>query len=181
MQTARRPTTMTKSSSEPTSDPVKWIDRYMGRYRARFDPHDWPRDPDEMAEFTAVWVAAFERRGVEEGEANAAMMRLAECPPSFRNQHLPAILEIVREMRNPPSNVHEQTTQDRLARAAEAERRQRTEGRLQQRWDALSDEQRDAIRAEVVAEHPGLARWDAFVQPLCLARLQAMGAQTWQA
>ena len=43
------------------------------------------------------------------------------------------------------------------------------------RWEALPAAEREAIRAEVAAENPGLARWPNMLEPLCLARLAALG------
>ena len=68
-------------------------------------------------------------------------------------------------------------------KAAEAERRKkaeehaaaqaaaRREADLKSRWDALSPTQRDAITTKVKTEHPGLRRWKAMIEPLCLAEL----------
>lgn len=71
-------------------------------------------------------------------------------------------------------------------RAAEAERRkkaeeealQRTqaarEASLRKRWYALAPAQRESIMARVKAEHPGLKRWKAMLEPLCLAELERL-------
>jgi hypothetical protein len=71
-------------------------------------------------------------------------------------------------------------------RAAEAERRRRAEeelaaraaarreAELKQRWAELAPAQRDAITARVKAEHPGLKRWRAMLEPLCLAELERL-------
>jgi hypothetical protein len=41
------------------------------------------------------------------------------------------------------------------------------------RWDALPQAERDVILAEVKAENPGLVRWKAMLEPLCLAKFEA--------
>ena len=68
-------------------------------------------------------------------------------------------------------------------RTAEAERRKKAEEQaaaaataareaaLKARWNALTPAQRDAISAKVKSEHPGLKRWKAMLEPLCLSEL----------
>jgi hypothetical protein len=68
-------------------------------------------------------------------------------------------------------------------KAAEAERRKKAEeqaaekvaaqkdAELKGRWTALTPGQRDAIVSRVKAEHPGLKRWKAMLEPLCLSEL----------
>lgn len=43
--------------------------------------------------------------------------------------------------------------------------------RLEERWQALPEERRGAIEAEVLREHPALAKYPALLRDLCLARL----------
>jgi len=43
---------------------------------------------------------------------------------------------------------------------------------LKVKWDALSSGQREAITAKIRIEHPGLNRWKAMLEPLCLAELE---------
>ena len=57
------------------------------------------------------------------------------------------------------------------ARARQAE--------LKSRWDALAEPDRDAIAAAVRAENPGLRRWKAMLEPLCLAELERRLADGW--
>jgi hypothetical protein len=71
-------------------------------------------------------------------------------------------------------------------RAAEAERRKKAEEEaaarqaaqreadLRKRWDALTPGQRETITARMRAEHPGLRRWKALLEPLCLAELDRL-------
>lgn len=67
--------------------------------------------------------------------------------------------------------------------AAEATAKAETmarEAQLRERWEALTESQRDAIAARVKAENPGLKRWKNMIEPLCLAeldRLQAAGEE----
>lgn len=57
--------------------------------------------------------------------------------------------------------------EERAAAAAAAAR----EAALRARWEALAPSQREALAAVVKAEHPGLRRWKAMLEPLCLAEL----------
>jgi hypothetical protein len=71
-------------------------------------------------------------------------------------------------------------------REAEAERRRKAEeeaavraqaqreAALRRRWGALAAAQREAITSKVKAENPGLKRWKAMLEPLCLAELERM-------
>ena len=75
------------------------------------------------------------------------------------------------------------TRREAERRAAEAERRKKAEEQavaaaaavreaaLKARWNTLEARQRDAITAQVKGEHPGLKRWKAMLEPLCLAEL----------
>ena len=68
-------------------------------------------------------------------------------------------------------------------RAAEVERRRKAEEQaaaaaaaareaiVKARWIALTPSQREAITARVKSEHPGLKRWKAMLEPLCLTEL----------
>jgi hypothetical protein len=57
--------------------------------------------------------------------------------------------------------------------AAEADRRaQAHETELRARWEALSPAERDAIVAEVRAQHPEIGRWKNMLEPLCLSALE---------
>jgi hypothetical protein len=60
------------------------------------------------------------------------------------------------------------------AKAAAAEAAADREARLRERWNALTDPQREAITACVRAEHPGLRRWKSMIEPLCLAELERL-------
>lgn len=160
-------------STETTIDPADWIDRYLGRYRKRFDPFDWPTDPDGWFEFVAGWVDRLRTYRVTEGEANAAALQLAGCPPRYRNDHLPAVLEVVKSMRAPNRDPIAATAAERQRRQHEAMIRAQKRERLEAKWEALPAGRRDAIRAQVIADNPGLAKWEHFVLSLCLAAMEA--------
>jgi hypothetical protein len=54
-----------------------------------------------------------------------------------------------------------------------AERDKAREERLRAAWERLPEADREAIRAAVKAENPGIARWKTMLEPLCLAALEA--------
>lgn len=88
-----------------------------------------------------------------------------------------------------PAEYQPPAEAERLAEAessaAEAERRRRRQARaeaeaakareadIKARWEALPEARRDAIGARVKADNPGLRRWKAMLEPLCLAALEA--------
>ena len=55
---------------------------------------------------------------------------------------------------------------------AEADRAAKKEAELKAKWAALDDPERDEIAAQVKAENPGLRRWKAMMEPLCLAEFE---------
>ncbi|HLH28033.1 MAG TPA: hypothetical protein VKW77_03910, partial [Acidimicrobiales bacterium] len=60
------------------------------------------------------------------------------------------------------------------ARALEEARRDKArEERLRAAWERLPEAEREAIRAAVRAEHPGVGRWKNMLEPLYLAALEA--------
>jgi hypothetical protein len=59
------------------------------------------------------------------------------------------------------------------AAAAERAEAERT-AELRLRWESLTDSQREGITARVKSEHPGLRRWKAMLEPLCLAELERL-------
>ena len=78
-----------------------WIVAFLDRHRARFAPADWPRPEasEELREFVKGWITAFALREVTEAEADLASQRLATSPPTWRREHVPALLAIVEEIR----------------------------------------------------------------------------------
>jgi hypothetical protein len=53
----------------------------------------------------------------------------------------------------------------------QAEKTAKREAEVKAKWDALGDDEREEIAAQVKAENPGLRRWKAMMEPLCLAEL----------
>jgi hypothetical protein len=98
------------------------------------------------------------------------------------------LVDSIRADYQAPPDYQPPAEAERLAEAeralAEAERRRRAEAEaaqkaeadreaaLKARWEALTDDQRAAITARVKAENPGLKRWKAMIEPLCLALLE---------
>ena len=58
----------------------------------------------------------------------------------------------------------------------EADRAKAREAALRERWERLTDAQREAIVAAVKAENPGIGRFKNMLEPLCLAALEKMPA-----
>lgn len=81
----------------------EWIRPFLKRYTATIRPEGWPdgSDPDEVVCFVEGWIEGFadERPPVTEAEADAARVRLAKTPPSWPRDHLPAVLAVVRGLR----------------------------------------------------------------------------------
>ena len=59
------------------------------------------------------------------------------------------------------------------APATRRERDKAREERLRAAWERLPEAEREAIRAAVKAENPGIGRWKNMLEPLCLAALEA--------
>jgi hypothetical protein len=62
--------------------------------------------------------------------------------------------------------------QRRAAAKAEADAAKAREATLRTRWEALSDDDRESITNLIKSENPGLRRWKAMLEPLCLAELE---------
>lgn len=78
-----------------------WITGFLQRHRARFAPADWPKigPSDEWIEFTKGWITALSLRQVTEVEADIASEQLTARPPTWRREHIPAILEAIEALR----------------------------------------------------------------------------------
>jgi hypothetical protein len=80
-----------------------------------------------------------------------------------------------------PEQIAAAKAQERANEQATAQQDQDREAKLRAAWEQLTDSQRDAIRAQVKAENPGLGRWGNLIEPLCLAALEAQAADPVQA
>ena len=58
-------------------------------------------------------------------------------------------------------------------RRGQAQHDKAREERLRAAWERLPEADREAIRAAVKAENPGVGRWKNMLEPLCLAALEA--------
>lgn len=78
-----------------------WIDGFLERHKARFNPNDWPdaESSDEMDEYVRCWVTAFVLKDVAEKEADEASRRLVLAPPNWRRDHIPAVVAAVEQLR----------------------------------------------------------------------------------
>jgi hypothetical protein len=75
-----------------------------------------------------------------------------------------------------PEQIAAAKAQEQAQEQAQAQQDRAREARLRAAWEQLTDAQRDAIRAQVKAENPGLGRWGNLIEPLCLAALEAQAA-----
>jgi hypothetical protein len=88
-----------------------------------------------------------------------------QAPGDFRGlKHAEDAAEVKRQA---AAAEQKRQKQARAEARAEAER----EARLRARWDTLSAAEREAITTKVKAENPGLNRFKAMIEPLCLAEL----------
>jgi hypothetical protein len=77
-----------------------WICDLMEKHRARFNPHDWPGvGSDEFVEYVKGWITAFALLHVGEDEAEAASRRLTMSPPNFRREHVPMLIDAIKQIR----------------------------------------------------------------------------------
>ena len=70
----------------------------------------------------------------------------------------------------------EAKAQEEVRRAhdeAQARHDKAREERLRAAWERLTEAEREAIRAAVKSENPGIARWKNLLEPLYLAALEA--------
>jgi hypothetical protein len=69
----------------------------------------------------------------------------------------------------------EQRARDDARRAADLAREREQERRMQAVWAGLSEPERAAIRAAVLAEQPMLRRYPTVLEAACVARLARAG------
>jgi hypothetical protein len=67
----------------------------------------------------------------------------------------------------------EQTAAAKAQAEAQDQNAQAREAKLRAAWEQLTEAEREAIRAQVRAENPTLARWDNVIENLCLGALEA--------
>ncbi len=117
------------------------------------------------------WLMKNEDRRVGKNPAGylVASIRSDYKPPEdFRTQ------EKAAKTAGKVKAVAESRARQEEARARdEAERDKAREQRLRAAWEQLPESERDAIRAAVKAENPGIGRWKTMLEPLCLAALEA--------
>ena len=136
-----------------------WVEGFLLRHQARFDPPNWPTAPEELAVFLAGFVAGLDGRGVTEAEAEAASVALmaAADHPRFRDEHLPRLLERVRADRD--------AARARVRWTPEAVPR---DDPWQDLWDRLDDDARVRYREQARAQRPRTNRWPFLVEALAM-------------
>lgn len=78
-----------------------WVLRFLSRHKKRYRPHDWPtvEDAEEFREFVQMWVDAFSKKRVTEGEADKASLALGSTPPNWRREHLEMVMAKIQQQR----------------------------------------------------------------------------------
>lgn len=66
----------------------------------------------------------------------------------------------------PPPTTRATTTEE-VDPAEEARER-----RIREAWGLLTEAEREEIRSKVIADNPGIGRWPAMLEPVCLAELE---------
>lgn len=155
---------------------MDWFPGWLA-YHLRVAHHDLLPKPavqkETARDFFGVWKAEFERLKVMEDEARAASDKLAARGGAFPNQHLNLLTGFILGAR----------TDARLAAEAALRRRQSEEhtrrvdehARLKQRWAAMPEEEREAIREEVRKEVPEVAEFESMISWHCIEKLRAKG------
>lgn len=136
-----------------------WIIAFMRVHCERFNPPDWPTEPDALARFAFDWSEAFGKIGATEAEAMAAsrLLTTRPNPPEFRREHIPRVVAAVLAVRGPsgpPATLPTDPASDAQAEAA---------------WRALDDVERHVWRDRVRARFPRLAHRPTFVESVAIA------------
>jgi len=136
------------------------------RIRTKLDVFDWlvKNEDKRLAKNPAGYLVASIRADYQApGNYAAAPARSRSAAPPPADE--PAAAE------TPAARRRREREEQARARARQAE--------LRSRWDALAEPDRDAITAAIRAENPGLRRWKAMLEPLCLAELERRLADGW--
>ncbi len=83
----------------------RWVQKFLRKHIDWHQPSEgtWPKPGSvELAEFEQIWDSAFAGNNVTDDMAYAASKRLLQSVdrPRFRNDHLPAILKAVEDLRS---------------------------------------------------------------------------------
>ena len=126
-----------------------------GEVRARVEAFDWlmARSDKRVSKNPAGYLAASIRGRYAAPEGFA--------PPDEADR----LIELERQA---AEDEHRRRDLERQ----EAERSAQKDAEIKAAWTALTDAERDEIAAKVKAENPGLRRWKAMMEPLCLAELE---------
>jgi hypothetical protein len=128
-----------------------------GRIRVKVEVFDWLVENKDrrVAKNRAGYLVSSIRADYEEPSEYAAR---SEAAARFEAQR--RALEAERRKK---------AEEEAAARAAAAR-----EAALRAEWDALEQGQRDALMAQIKAEHPALKRWKSMLMPLCLDELDRL-------
>ena len=126
----------------------------------------------KLAEFLGL-IRRYREYGRDGGRVIEIIIDLAKPKPKAKPKPRAKAPE-------PPQATTEQIAaakaREQAKEQAQAQQDRARTARLRAAWEQLTDAQRDAIRARVKAENPGLGRWGNLIEPLCLAALEAQAA-----
>jgi hypothetical protein len=149
-----------------------WFLLWFDRHTHRFQRSDWPvLGSEEQANFCLGWIDAFDHLSVTPGEAEAASCRLQARAPRCRDDHLGALLDLVRMARV------ESLPRNSVSRAEHAAYESR-----RQRWEQFTDFEKAEIFDQACEANPELARlthlrhWRALLLPWCLDEMDRRAA-----
>jgi hypothetical protein len=80
-------------------DIALWFRGFIAAHQERFPHGAWPEDAQARKEFFAPWKAALAKAGATADQAERASVALAEDPPRYLSDHLPALLKILGGIR----------------------------------------------------------------------------------
>jgi hypothetical protein len=151
----------------------EWFLVWFDRHTRRFQRSDWPAlGAEEHAFFCLGWIEAFKHLAVTPEEAEAASRRLQARAPKRRDDHLGALLDLVRAARV------EALPRNCVARAEHAAYEAR-----RQRWERFTDGEKAQIFQEACVANPELAKlnhlrhWRALLLPWCLEEMDRRAAR----
>lgn len=80
-------------------DIALWFKAFLLAHQARFPHGQWPEGAEARKEFFTPWKAALARVGATADQAERASVALAEDPPRYLSDHLPALMRILAGIR----------------------------------------------------------------------------------
>ena len=101
-------------------DPALWFKAFVAEHQSRFPRSDWPAEKEERLAFFRPWKNALAKSRATGDMAEQASLRLAENPPRFLSDHLPALLKHIGDIRRERSGESGEYEDRAAAEAASA-------------------------------------------------------------